>query len=495
MKSALILYPHQLFEAQALPKVHTVFMVEEPGYFGVDQQNPIRLHKQKLILHRASMRRYVEEVLWPLGVNVEYIDLDVLFATGDILERAKRFDQLYFFDPIDEHISGRILQARREKPKAPAIEFLASPNFFLTDREVRDFLSQKHAHPFTDFYQWQRERFNILIGEDYKPVGGSWSLDEDKRERVPTDLKLPSFGVFGDHKYVSEAIAWVNEHFPHNPGSTDFIWPTNHAEATQWLRDFVANRLDGFAPYQDAIDGQAIWLFHSALSSSLNTGLLSPQQVVEAALRRHQDRPVPLPSLEAFIHQVLGWREFVRGQYVMQAAAMRGANIFKHQRKLTSAWYDGGIGIPPFDDMVNKVRQHAYAHHNERQMIAGNLMLLCEIDPADMQRWFSELFIDSYDWLMVPNVYGLSQLGGSASFMNQPAISASSYILQMSHYERGIWSDIWDGLYWRFIEKNRAAMLHNPRLRAMVHRLDRLDADRKRIISYRAEDFLQKFTA
>lgn len=495
MKSALILYPHQLFEAKALPQTHTIFMVEEPLFFGSDREYPSHPHKQKAVLHRASMRRYVEEVLWPMGSNVEYIDLDVLYSTGDIIERAQVFDQLYFFDLIDDTLTKRILQARREHAKSPAIEFLPSPNFYLKDQEIRQYLNERHEHVFDEFYQWQRERFNILIGEDYKPVGGKWSFESERRSRVPKDQQLPSFGVFGDDKHTKEVVEWANKRFPDNPGSTDFIWPTSHAEAANWLHDFVEHRLDSYGKYEDALDGQAAWLFHSALSASLNIGLLSPQQVVEAALARHAAQPVNLVSLESFIRQIIGWREFMRGQYVVKGTSLKSTNTFKHQRRLTPAWYEGTTGIPPFDDMMQKVKAHGYAHHSERLMIAGNLMLLCEIEPGDVYRWFSELFIDSYPWVTVPNVYGLSQFGDGGAYGGKPYIAASNYILQMSHYERGIWSDVWDGLFWRFVDKHRTVLAHNPRMRTMISRLDRLDPDRRRIISYRAEDFLNKFTA
>jgi deoxyribodipyrimidine photolyase-related protein len=293
---------------------------------------------------------------------------------------------------------------------------------------------------------------------------------------------------------VEDAAAFVEEHFPSNPGSTDFIWPTSHQEAASWLKDFVENRLDGFGPYADAVDKNAAWIYHSALSSSLNIGLLNPQQVVEAALERHAKRPVPLQSLEALIRQILGWREFMRAQYVTHGEALRTTNVLAHRRRLTNDWYAGTTGLPPFDDIVKKVDDHAYAHHVERLMVAGNLMLLCEIDPMDIYKWYSELFIDAYDWVMVPNVFTMSQFADEGQAMAKPYVASSNYILQMSSYERGEWCDTWDGLFWRFIDKHKSALYKNPQMRTLVQRLDRLDADRRRIIHYRAEDFLNKFT-
>lgn len=494
MKSALILYPNQLFPADQLPDVHTVILVEEPLFFGVDQQQPLRLHKQKLIHHFASMRRYVEEVLWPAGYEVDYVELDVFMSTGDILEKAKRFEHLYIFEPTDEVMARRLLKARREKDKLPVIEFLPNPNFYLKDQDVRQYFNERHKHLFEDFYQWQRERFDILIGGDYKPVGGKWLLDKEKSKQPSREHALPNFAVYGGNQFVAEAAQRVEAHFPDNPGSTNFVWPTNHEEADAWLQDFVNNRLDGFSEHAETIDAKAPWLYHSALSACLNTGLLSPQQAVSAALSRHQKHPVNLASLELFVRHILGWREFMRGIYLVNNEGLKKNNGFNHQRRLTAEWYDGTTGIVPFDDMVSKLKTHAYVHQAERFRIAANLMVLCEIHPDDMQQWFGSLFIDAYEWVLIPNIYAVNNFVHGATWANRPCISSSNTILQISDYERDEWSDIWDGLFWRFIEKHRSVLSKHPSLRMMVQRLDRLDADRRRIIGYRADDFLNQFT-
>lgn len=493
MKSALVLYPSQLFPVSELPEVDTVIMVEEPIYFGTDREFPAKFHKQKLILHRASMRRYAEEVLWPAKYDVEYIGLDVLYETSDIIDRAKKFDQIFVFDPINSTITKRLLEARRERDNAPAIQFLPSPNFYLKDQDIRQFFAGKHQNVFADFYQWQRERFNILISEDYKPVGGQWSFEDKSHSRVPQDLTPPSFEVYGDNKFVKEATEFVDKRFGENPGSTDFIWPTNHAEAAKWLQDFVEGRLKDFGPYKNAIDGKAMWLYHSALLSSLNTGLLGPKQVVEAAIKSQAKNQIPIESLEAFVRQILGHREFHRGLYVTKADQLLSKNHFNGHRRLTPAWYSGTTGIPPLDDVARKVNDHAYIHRAERIMVAGNMMLLAEIRTDEIYRWFNEMLVDAYDWMTLPFIHGLQAFEPANTGM-RPAIAPSGYILQMSHYERGIWSDVWDGLFWRFIEKHKGLIKHDPSMRAIVQRFDRMDADHKRIIGYRADDFLTRYT-
>lgn len=491
MKSALILYPHQLFPAGDLPQVDSVILVEDPLLFGVDQEHRQRLHKQKLILMRASMRRYAEEILWPTGVKVDYIELDVFLQPKDLLERVRKFDRTYMFDPNNEILALGLLQARREMGEAaPSLEFLPSPNFYLKEQEVRQYFSERHKHAFPEFYQWQRERFNILI-DDFKPIGGAWMLES--KQALPSE-QLPSFAAFGDNKWIQESTQYVEKHFPDNPGSADCIWPSSHAEASQWLKDFVAHRLDGYGPHSEALDSKAPWLYHSALASSLNLGLLSPHQVVEAALIRHKNRPVPLESLELFVRQILGHREFVRGISLVGGSSLRDANPLKASRRLTLDWYNGTTGIPAFDDLVAKLKARGYAHHSERLLIAGTLMTLCEITPKDIHQWFSELFVDTQDWALIPHVYSLGQFADDTTLEGGPFICTSKTLMDKSDYTRGEWANVWDGLYWRFIEKHKAVLHKNPRMRSAVQRLDRLDPDQKRILHYRAEDFLNKFT-
>lgn len=491
MKSALVLYPHQMFMTEHLPEVDTVFMVEDPLLFGLDPDHRMQLHKQKIILMRASMRRYAEEVLWAAGYKVEYIELDVFMQTRDLLDRVRKFDRTFMFDLTHEELTARLLAARRDMgDDAPAIEFLTHPNFYLKEYEIRQYFAERHVHPFDEFYQWQRERFNVLL-EDYKPVGGSWMIEA--KQKSP-EGQLPSFAAFGDNKWVDEAKQFVEKHFPDNPGSPDFIWPTSHMEVVKWLHDFTAHRLDAYGLHTEQFKSDAPWMYHSALSTSLNIGLLSPQQVVEAALKRHASKPVPLESLEPFIRNVLGHREFMRGVGIVGGKAIRESNPLKSTRGLTNAWYDGTTGLPVFDDLVKKLLARGYAHGSERLLIAGTLMTICEINPSDIRQWFNELFIDAHDWALAPHIYALTQFADNGTLQGGPYICTSKTLIDKSDYQRDEWANVWDGLYWRFIEKHRTVFAKSPKMRTVVQRLDRLDADQKRIMFYRAEDFLRIHT-
>ncbi len=497
-KNVLLLYPYQLFALEHFPKdIEQVVLVEEPLLFGRDEQYPMYIHKQKLVFMRATMRRYIEEILWPAGYEVEYVEFHKLQHTSDIINKLSHAEKVVYFEFNDDLITRRVESAINGLKEMPQIERLRNPNFYLSRGEVESFFQNKDKAHFTSFYQWQRERFNILINPDtYKPVGGKLSYDSENRKRLPKNHVVPSFQVYGSNQYVKEAMQYVSKHFPDNPGSIeDFPWPTNHQEASDWLDEFLKSRLDEFGSYEDAIDGQAPWVYHSGLSPLLNAGLLQPQEIVDRALARHDKKAVPIASLEGFIRQVLGWREYIRGMYLKQHVQMRTSNTFGHNRRLTNDWYLGTTGIKPVDDVIKKTLDRGYAHHIERLMIIGNIMFLCDFHPDDVYRWFMEMYIDAYDWVMVPNVYGMSQYSDGGSMTTKPYVSSSNYILKMSHYEREDWCDIWDGLYWRFIEKNQERFKKNPRMSMMVAQLGKLDENRKRIISYRAEDFLKSKTS
>ncbi len=497
-QNVLLLYPHQLYAADLLPReVDQVYLIEDPLLFGRDAQYPLYLHKQKLVLHRSSMRRYVEEVLWPAGYQVEYIEFHHMNETGDIVNKLSHAARVEYFDPTDDVLCRRLTEALQGLENQPEIRQLDSPNFYLTRSEVKSFFAKKDKASFTSFYQWQRERFNVLINQEtYKPLGGKLSFDADNRKRLPKDHVSPSFQVYGSNKYVDEAKEYVQHHFTDNPGSIDeFPWPTNHEEAAAWLDEFVETRLEKFGPYEDAIDGEAPWVYHSALSPVINIGLISPMEVVNRAVAYSEKKEIPIASLEGFIRQILGWREYMRGMYIDRHVQLRTTNTFSHRRGLTNDWYAGTTGVVPLDDVIKKTLARGYAHHIERLMVVGNMMFLSEIHPTEVYRWFMEMYVDAYDWVMVPNVYGMSQYSDGGSMTTKPYVSSSNYILSMSHYEKSGWCDVWDGLYWQFIEKNSERFAKNPRMRMMVSQLGRLQENRKRVISYRAQDFIAEKTS
>jgi len=286
--------------------------------------------------------------------------------------------------------------------------------------------------------------------------------------------------------------ALVEEFFPDHPGSTEGCWlPATREGARRWLKAFIENYFVQFGPYEDAITPRDPFLFHSVLSPLINTGLLTPQEVLDGVL---DQRGIPLNSMEGFVRQVMGWREFIRGIDECFGEKQAKSNFFKHKRKLTQSWYTGETGIVPLDDVIQKVMTYGYCHHIERLMVVSNCMLLCEIDPKEVYRWFMELFVDSADWVMGPNVYGMGQFSDGGIFATKPYICGSNYLLKMSSYKKGEWCTALDGLYWRFVDKHRAFFAKQPRLNMMTKTLDKMDGDRKNELFASAEAFIKRHT-
>ena len=243
--------------------------------------------------------------------------------------------------------------------------------------------------------------------------------------------------------------------------------------------------------YEDAIVRQESYLNHSVLSPLINIGLLEPLQVINEAIDYSNKNDIPLNSTEGFVRQILGWREFIRGVYDVKGTEERTKNFWNFKRKIPASFYDGSTGIKPIDDVIKKVLKTGYAHHIERLMILGNFMVLCEFDPDEVYQWFMELFIDAYDWVMVPNVYGMSLYADGGLMSTKPYISSSSYIMKMSNYSKGDWQATWDGLFWTFMDKHREFFLSNPRLGMLIRTFDKMKQEKKEIHFESAKNFFE----
>lgn len=490
MTAAVLIYPHQLYANHpAIRPDRHIVLIEDSLFWG-DHVHPARFHKMKLVLHRASMRRYMDERL--AGFRVQYVEHHNHQRLGQLFEelRSQGIDEIHVANPTDYLVERRLRRyCLREQLRLVIYD---NPNFLVTLPDINAFYAKRKRFYQTDFYIEQRKKRGILIGNDGKPVGGKWTFDSDNRASLQDTMLLPPPLEKRDNPYVEAARHHVEMNYPYNPGQTaEFIFPTNHHEAEALLHDFVGRKLDNFGTYQDAMSQRDPFLFHSLISSSLNIGLLSPQQVIDAALDYADHHEVRLASLEGFIRQILGWREFMRAVYVRVGTQQRTSNFFGQNHKLDERWYSGDTGIPPIDDTIRKVQRFAYAHHIERLMILGNFITLCEVHPDEVYRWFMEMFIDAYDWVMVPNVYGMSQFADGGLITTKPYLSSSNYIRKMSDYRKADWMATWDGLYWRFIHKHRVFFDANPRLSVMTKHLDRMSPTTFRTHLDNAERFLQ----
>ena len=200
---------------------------------------------------------------------------------------------------------------------------------------------------------------------------------------------------------------------------------------------------------------------------------------------------IPLNSTEGFIRQVTGWRDFIRIVYMLKGSEQRTCNYWKFKRKIPFCFYTGKTGIEPIDVVIQKVLETGYCHHIERLMVLGNFMLLCEFDPDEVYRWFMELFIDAYDWVMVPNVYGMSQFADGGLMSTKPYISGSNYLMKMSDYPKGDWQETWDALFWNFMNKHRSFFLKNPRLGMLVKTFDKMASEKRAGLINTAEKYIK----
>lgn len=463
-----LIYPHQLFSEHPVVGVSDeVWLIEDPLFFRL-----YRFHAQKLVLHRASMKAF-EAALRKSKVKVVYVEALQLEHSSDIGPLLKKHGatDAVVVDPCDDWLTQRLSSGCAKA--GVKLHELTDPNFLTPWKEFDRFAEERDHWFFTDFYVQQRKRLNLLLDERGKPLGGKWSFDRENRKKLPSSVSVPRLTFPKPNRYVLEAQQYVSSQFPTAPGKVDpFRYPVTSEAAEEWLETFLDQRLEDFGLYEDAISPTETFLFHSVLTPPLNIGLIKPTTIVEKAIERIDS--VPFNSLEGFVRQVIGWREFIRGVYRQFGRRQRTTNYWDHQRAMPKSFYDGTTGIEPFDAVIKRVVEHAYCHHIERLMIAGNFMLLCEIDPDEVYRWFMELFIDAYDWVMVPNVYGMSQHADGGLMTTKPYISGSSYVLKMSGFRKGDWCEVWDGLYWRFIAKHRKFFESNPRMSVMTAQLDRM---------------------
>ncbi|MEE2879381.1 MAG: cryptochrome/photolyase family protein [Pseudomonadota bacterium] len=496
MTKALLIFPHQLFAHHpGLDKrPDRIVLIEDNLFFG-DRQYPMRFHKQKLWLHRASMTRYIKrlEPLKPEAELVRHIPGEALLGPTISRLADEGVSEIVAADPVDFILDKRLRSYCDEQ--GIELTLTTTPLFLNTTGENRAWREDHKSWFQAEFYKRQRRHFDVLMDGD-QPAGGQWSFDEDNRKKVPKSLQgeVPQLRPIEPDEIEEEARRSILEDYPDNYGSLDDLWwPTSHEAAESWLGQFLAERFERFGPYEDAILDGEVLLWHSAITPMLNIGLLTPQLVLDAAKAFIETKDIPMNSAEGFIRQVIGWREFMRATYEDIGVDMRTTNHWGHTRPLPPSFWTGETGIPPIDDTIRRVLKTGYCHHIERLMVLGGFMFVTETNPDDVYRWFMEMFADSYDWVMVPNAYAMSQNADGGRITTKPYFSGSSYIRKMSNHAKGDWCDAWDGLYWRWIWKNREQLSGNPRWAMMVSMVEKMDKAKRDKHLENAANFLRGF--
>ena len=492
MKEATIIFPHQLFKTHPAIKLgRQIYLVEEWLFF-----RQFNFHQKKLLLHRASMKAF-EAWLIKNGHQVTYVE--AIEETCDVrkllsLLAKKHVESIHIAEVADEWLRQRIDSACKKYKLEK--EVYVSPNFLNSMDAVKSYFDKKKTYFQTAFYIDQRKQRNILLTPSKEPEGGQWSFDAENRLKFPAKEKVPLIKTLKEDQFIHEARNYINKNFGSNYGdNTNFIYPIHFNTAEKWLDDFIKERFEKFGIYEDAVVAKEHFLHHSVISPLLNTGLLNPQQVIDKVMEGAAQNNVPLNSLEGFIRQIIGWREFIRIVYEREGTKQRNKNYWGFKRKIPESFWKGTTGIEPIDQTIRKVLSTGYCNHIERLMVLGNFMLLCEFDPDDVYKWFMELFIDSYDWVMVPNVYGMTQFADGGLMTTKPYISGSNYILKMSDYKKGEWSSVWDGLFWRFMHVHRDFFSKNPRLGMLLNMFDKMPEEKQQLHLNNAEKFLESLDA
>ena len=476
MTTARLVFPHQLFPSHLDVDPGTLVVLVEPDLFF----RQLACHLHKLVLHRPTMRSF-EELLREAGLITVYVATSADRTSDEQLLDVLRehdVDEVTTYDVVDDWLDRDLQAVCRRADAELTVE--DTPNFLTSRDEIAETFDGVKQPRMQHFYERQRRRLDLLMDGD-RPVGGRWSYDTENRKKLPKDVPVPDPPGATRTDHVRDAIAWAEREFPDNPGDLSaYHWPTTHRQAENWLTRFLEERFAAFGPYEDAIAADEPWLFHSVLSPMLNIGLLDPRHVVERAVEFADEHDVDLPSVEGFVRQVIGWREYMRASYVVHGRAMRTRNLLGLTRELDDSWWDGTTGLDPVDTVVRRVVRHGYAHHIERLMVLGNAMLLMRIDPDEVYEWFMTFFVDAYDWVMVPNVYAMSQFATGELITTKPYVSGSNYLRKMSDFGPGEWTHAWDALYWQFVADHRSGLEANPRSRFAVRSYDSLPDARKR---------------
>lgn len=476
----LLIFPNNLYEVKYLPKnIDKIYILEDPIFFGY-RKKQLKFNKLKLVLHRSSMKFY-NDYLKKKKYKVEYIEFKKLKNLK--YSFLKNVDNISYFE-LNDHL----LQSRLDKYSNNLEEtILNNPNFLVTTQQLEEYDSNKKNKSrffHKTFYEFIKNELDILKKTK--------SYDTENRNSLPDDIDIPPLPKKKINKYEKEAIKYVNKLFPNNYGNAeDLVFPTTHSESKKWVKYFFKEKLDNYGKYQDAIIDYDGFLFHSTISPMLNIGLINPDFVVNEIQKFKKKYKVKMNNYEGFLRQIIGWREYQRYCYLYGYDELVSNNYFNHKNKLSVKWYKGTTGIDPIDDAIKFGFKTGYLHHIIRLMVMSNFMNLCRIKPDDCYEWFMEFSVDSYDWVMIQNVYSMGQWADGGLTMRKPYISSDNYIVNMSNYKRGEWSKIWNALYYKFLVDHENKLKKTPYIRNLSHWKKKSKKDKNEITKL-ANNFIKK---
>jgi deoxyribodipyrimidine photolyase-related protein len=467
-------------------------------------------HKVRLALFFSAMRHFRDE-LRARGTIVHYVALDEQKNRGsfaaEIERRARqtRLERLIVLKPGDY----RVEQAIRDGARALGcpLEIRDDRHFLCAPAEFAEFAKGRRSLVLETFYRAMRRRHAILMDGD-QPEGGAWNLDAANRASFgkagPGQIKAPR--SFRPDALTQEVLALVERRFPDAPGTLQgFDYPVTREEARAALRDFIQHRLEGFGRYQDAMASGRPFLYHSRLSCVLNLHLLDPREAIDAACAAYREGKAPLNSVEGFVRQILGWREYIGGVYWLKMPDYAGLNALAAELPMPAFMWTGECEMNCIRQCVGQLKEHAYAHHIQRLMVLGLFAMLLGVRPYAVHQWHLSMYADAIDWVSLPNVLGMSQYGDGGIVGSKPYAASGSYIDRMSDYCRSCRFDPrratgenacpFTTLYWDFLARHRRLLQGNRRMRLQLSNLDRKDTTERRAIQQRAARLKTSLTA
>ena len=478
------------------PSCDAVWMAE-----AMQESTHIPSSKQRTTAFLSAMRHFAQ-TLREQGYPLHYAALDAPNAPStlaDALSRAieqLRPQALVLTAPGD----WRVLQALRgvAREHALPLQLRDDLHFFSTVREFSEHAKGRKQLRLEYWYRALRQKTGILMA-DGKPVGGQWNFDADNRasfgKQGPPPLPAPQ--RFAPDAITQDVMALVNNQLADNPGQlTSFGWPVTRDDALLALQGFITQRLPLFGQYQDAMWEGEVWLYHSHLACALNLKLLNPREVVQAAVDAYTQGLAPLPAVEGFVRQILGWREYVRGIYWTHMPEYLERNALNAQAELPAFYWTGDTDMACLRDAIGQTLQHGYAHHIQRLMVTGLYALLLGVKPQAVHAWYLGVYVDAVEWVELPNTLGMSQFADDGLMASKPYAASGKYIQRMSNHCQGCRYDPAQStgeracpittLYWDFLMRHADTLAQNPRMVMQVNNLKRLTPEQREAIAAQA---------
>jgi deoxyribodipyrimidine photolyase-related protein len=470
----------------------------------------IRSHKQRTTVFLSAMRHFAIQLI-DQGFRVRYIKLDAPQNThtfsGEI-QRAVRVLSPHLLR-VTHPGEWRVLDELNKAADVCQVELeiLEDEHFFTAIADFEHWADGRKSLTMEYFYRDQRKRLGYLV-ESGKPIGGDWNYDKENRETFKSAPAVPRVYRPQLDDITREVMHLVESRYPDHPGSVDeFIWPVTRDQAKRALDRFIETRLADFGPYEDAMWSGEPFLYHALLSPALNLKLLSPRECVDAAIRAYEAGKAPLNSVEGFVRQLIGWREFIRGVYWTQGRDYRDRNGLKQYGNLPEFYYSGETDMGCMRECLSQVLTHAWSHHIPRLMILSNFALISGVQPRAIGNWFFEMYADAVDWVTTPNTIGMGMHADHAVVGTKPYAGSGKYIDRMSNYCKSCSYDknkrVPDGkgkdpcpfntFYWDFPIRNQDRFKSNNRMAMILKNVERMSSEQKTEITLHGRKLRDRF--